>query len=102
MVDYNALGIIVRYFVFSRQGLDSDVEKEMKVIWCAKDKNKAFDDVMVGKSVVLVSCDVDIVDYYVFGVQFGVSGISVVVLSNGIFVSGYQSSKEMKEFFDEY
>lgn len=102
MVDYNVLGIIVCYFVFLCQGLDSDVEKEMKVIWCVKDKNKVFDDVMVGKSVVLVSCDVDIVDYYVFGVQFGVSGILVVVLSNGIFVLGYQLLKEMKEFFDEH
>ena len=51
MADYNALGITVRYLAFPRQGLDSDAEKEMKAIWCAKDKNKAFDDVMAGKSV---------------------------------------------------
>lgn len=49
MADYNALGITVRYLAFPRQGLDSDAEKEMKAIWCAKDKNKAFDDVMAGK-----------------------------------------------------
>lgn len=30
----------------------------MKAIWCAKDKNKAFDDVMAGKSVAPASCDV--------------------------------------------
>ena len=60
MADYNALGITVRYLAFPRQGLESDAEKEMKAIWCAKDKNKAFDDVMAGKSVAPASCDVDI------------------------------------------
>lgn len=102
MADYNALGITVRYLAFPRQGLDSDAEKEMKAIWCAKDKNKAFDDVMAGKSVAPASCDVDIADHYALGVQLGVSGTPAVVLSNGTLVPGYQPPKEMKEFLDEH
>ncbi len=92
----------MRYLAFPRQGLDSDAEKEMKAIWCAKDKNKAFDDVMAGKSVAPASCDVDIADHYVLGVQLGVSGTPAVVLSNGTLVPGYQPPKEMKEFLDEH
>ena len=102
MADYNALGITVRYLAFPRQGLDSDAEKEMKAIWCAKDKNKAFDDVMAGKSVAPASCDVDIADHYALGVQLGVSGTPAVVLSNGTLVPGYQPPKDMKEFLDEH
>ncbi len=102
MADYNALGITVRYLAFPRQGLDSDAEKEMKAIWCAKDKNKAFDDVMAGKSAAPASCDVDIADHYALGVQLGVSGTPAVVLSNGTLVPGYQPPKEMKEFLDEH
>ena len=102
MSDYNALGITVRYLAFPRQGLDSDAEKEMKAIWCAKDKNKAFDDVMAGKSVAPASCDVDIADHYALGVQLGVSGTPAVVLSNGTLVPGYQPPKDMKEFLDEH
>lgn len=102
MKDYNVLGIMVCYLVFLCQGLESQVEQDMKFIWCVKDKNKVFDDVMVGKGVKLVSCDVNIVDYYVLGVQLGVSGMLVIVLSNGYVVSGYQGLKEMKVFFDEY
>lgn len=102
MSDYNALGITVRYLAFPRQGLDSDAEKEMKAIWCAKDKNKAFDDVMAGKSVAPASCDVDIADHYALGVQLGVSGTPAIVLSNGTLVPGYQPPKEMKEFLDEH
>ncbi|HBE4750220.1 TPA: thioredoxin fold domain-containing protein [Escherichia coli] len=94
--------ITVRYLAFPRQGLDSDAEKEMKAIWCAKDKNKAFDDVMAGKSAAPASCDVDIADHYALGVQLGVSGTPAVVLSNGTLVPGYQPPKEMKEFLDEH
>ncbi|VDY38510.1 thiol:disulfide interchange protein [Salmonella enterica subsp. enterica serovar Daytona] len=36
----------------------------MKSIWCAKDKNKAFDDAMAGKGVKPASCDVNIADHY--------------------------------------
>ena len=50
MKDYNALGITVRY-PFPRAGVQSQPEQDMKAIWCAKDRNKAFDDAMNGKGV---------------------------------------------------
>lgn len=83
MKDYNALGITVRYLAFPRQGLESQAEQDMKSIWCAKDKNKAFDDAMAGKGVKPASCDVNIADHYALGVQLGVSGTPAIVLSNG-------------------
>ena len=102
MKDYNALGITVRYLAFPRQGLDSQAEQDMKSIWCAKDKNKAFDDAMTGKGVKAATCDVDIANHYALGVQFGVSGTPAIVLSNGYVVPGYQGPKEMKEFLDAH
>ncbi len=74
----------------------------MKSIWCAKDKNKAFDDAMTGKGVKAATCDVDIANHYALGVQFGVSGTPAIVLSNGYVVPGYQGPKEMKEFLDAH
>ncbi|WP_312980755.1 bifunctional protein-disulfide isomerase/oxidoreductase DsbC [Atlantibacter sp.] len=102
MKDYNALGITVRYLAFPRQGIQSQAEKDMKSIWCAKDRNKAFDDAMSGKSVPATSCDIDIADHYALGVQFGVTGTPAIVLSNGYVVPGYQGPKEMKAFLDEH
>ena len=102
MSDYNALGITVRYLAFPRQGLESQAEQQMKAIWCAKDKKKAFDDVMAGKAATPASCDIDIADHYALGVQLGVSGTPAIVLSNGTLVPGYQPPKEMKEFLDEH
>jgi thiol:disulfide interchange protein DsbC len=102
MADYNALGITVRYLAFPRQGMQSEAADNMKVIWCAKDRNKAFDDAMAGKGVKAASCDVDIADQYALGVQFGVSGTPAIVLSNGYVVPGYQAPQEMKTFLDEH
>ncbi|WP_318366183.1 bifunctional protein-disulfide isomerase/oxidoreductase DsbC [Enterobacter sp.] len=102
MADYNALGITVRYLAFPRQGMQSEAAQDMKSIWCAKDRNKAFNDAMGGKGVKPASCDVDIADHYALGVQFGVSGTPAIVLSNGYVVPGYQGPQEMKTFLDEH
>lgn len=102
MSDYNALGITVRYLAFPRAGIQSQPEQDMKAIWCAKDRNKAFDDAMNGKSVQPASCDLDIANHYALGVQFGVNGTPAIVLNDGTLVPGYQGPKEMKEFLDEH
>ena len=102
MKDYNALGITVRYLAFPRQGVQSQAEQDMKSIWCAKDRNKAFDDAMNGKGVQAATCDIDIANHYALGVQFGVTGTPAIVLSDGFMVPGYQGPKEMKAFLDEH
>lgn len=102
MADYNALGITVRYLAFPRQGMQSQAAADMKAVWCAKDRNKAFDDAMGGKGVKPASCDIDLANHYALGVQFGVSGTPAIVLSNGYVVPGYQGPQEMKAFLDEH
>ncbi len=66
----------------------------MKSIWCAKDKNKAFDDAMAGKGVKPASCDVNIADHYALGVQLGVSGTPAIVLSNGYVVPAIRTERD--------
>lgn len=102
MKDYNALGITVRYLAFPRQGVQSQAEQDMKSIWCAKDRNKAFDDAMNGKGVQAASCDINIASHYALGVQFGVNGTPAIVLNDGYVVPGYQGPQEMKAFLDEH
>lgn len=101
MDDYNALGITVRYLAFPRQGLDSPAEAEMKSIWCAKDRNKAFDAAMKGDSVAAASCNINITQHYALGVQFGIQGTPAIVLQDGTMIPGYQGPKEMKAFLDK-
>jgi thiol:disulfide interchange protein DsbC len=102
MSDYNALGITVRYLAFPRQGLQSQAESDMKSIWCAKDRNKAFDAAMKGGDVAPASCDINLANHYNLGVQFGVQGTPAIVLSNGSMIPGYQGPKEMKKLLDAH
>lgn len=100
--DYNALGITVRYLAFPRQGLQSQAEQDMKSIWCAKDRAKAFDAAMSGNAVQPASCDINFAKHYALGVQLGVNGTPAIVLNDGYVVPGYQGPKEMKAFLDEH
>lgn len=102
MSDYNALGITVRYLAFPRQGLKSQAESDMKSIWCAKDRNKAFDAAMKGGDVAPASCDINLANHYNLGVQLGVQGTPAIVLSNGSMIPGYQGPKEMKQMLDAH
>ncbi len=102
MSDYNALGITVRYLAFPRQGVNSQAEKDMKSIWCAKDRNKAFDAAIKGSAVAPASCDLDIKKHYALGVQFGIQGTPAVLLTDGTLIPGYQGPKDMKAFLDEH
>lgn len=102
MSDYNALGITVRYLAFPRQGLQSQAENNMKSIWCAKDRKKAFDAAMKGGEVAPASCDINLANHYNLGVQFGVQGTPAIVLSNGSMLPGYQGPKEMKQMLDAH
>ena len=101
MSDYNALGITVRYLAFPRQGLNSQAEQDMKAIWCAKDRNKAFDAAMNGGKVTPASCNINLANHYKLGIQFGVQGTPAIVLKDGSMIPGYQGPKEMKEFLDK-
>lgn len=102
MKDYNALGITVRYLAFPRQGLESKAASEMKSIWCAKDRAKAFDTAMKGGKVEPASCDIDMAGQYYLGVQFGINGTPAIILNDGTLIPGYQGPKEMKKMLDAH
>lgn len=102
MKDYNDLGITVRYLAFPRQGLNSKAAGDMTAIWCAKDRQKAFDSAMSGGKADAATCDIDIAQQYNLGLQFGVKGTPAVILEDGTLIPGYQGPKEMKEMLDSH
>ncbi|MFD1803798.1 bifunctional protein-disulfide isomerase/oxidoreductase DsbC [Mixta tenebrionis] len=101
MSDYNALGITVRYLAFPREGLNGKVAKEMKSIWCAKDRNKAFDAAMKGSAVAPADCKTDLAQHYQLGILFGIQGTPAILLENGLMIPGYQGPQEMKQLLDK-
>lgn len=100
MADYNALGITVRYLAFPRQGLNSPTEKQMKSIWCAADRKKAFDGAMKGEDISPIDCKINLDEHYKLGVLYGIQGTPAILLENGMMVPGYQGPQEMKQMLD--
>ncbi|PIJ48998.1 bifunctional protein-disulfide isomerase/oxidoreductase DsbC [Erwinia sp. OLTSP20] len=100
IADYNALGITVRYLAFPREGLTGEVEKQMKSIWCAADRNKAFDAAMKGSAPQPVACDLDLSRQYKLGILYGIQGTPAILLQNGTLIPGYQGPQELKTFLD--
>lgn len=102
MKDYNALGITVRYLAFPRQGPQSEAASDMSAIWCAKDRNSAFDRAIKGETVTPATCDIDIARQYQLGIQFGIKGTPAVIFEDGTIIPGYQGPKEMKQILDTH
>ena len=100
MADYNALGITVRYLAFPREGLNGQIEQQMKSIWCAADRRKAFDAAMKGEDVTPAKCDIDIAQHYKLGVLFGIQGTPALLLQNGSMIPGYQGPQDLKRYLD--
>ncbi|EXU75022.1 MULTISPECIES: bifunctional protein-disulfide isomerase/oxidoreductase DsbC [Erwinia] len=100
MADYNALGITVRYLAFPREGMNGQVAKDMKSIWCVADRKKAFDAAMKGEAVSPADCKIDLAKQYQLGVLYGIQGTPAILLQNGMMVPGYQGPQEMKQMLD--
>lgn len=100
MADYNALGITVRYLAFPREGMNGQVAKEMKSIWCAADRRKAFDAAEKGEAVSPIDCKIDLSQHYNLGILYGIQGTPAILLENGMMVPGYQGPQDMKKLLD--
>lgn len=100
MADYNALGITVRYLAFPREGLNGDVVKEMTSVWCAADRNKAFDEAMKGNAPAAAKCNINLAPQYQLGILYGIQGTPAMLLDNGTMIPGYQGPQELKQYFD--
>jgi len=104
MADYNALGITVRYLAFPREGLHGQVENAMKAIWCAADRNKAFDEAMKGNAPQMSapdSCKIDLDQHYKLGILYGIQGTPAILTDSGMMIPGYQGPQELKQVLDQ-
>jgi len=102
MADYNALGITVRYLAFPREGMNGQVAKDMKSIWCVADRHKALDAAMKGEEISPADCKIDIGAQYKLGILFGIQGTPAILLEDGTLVPGYQGPQDMKKFLDSH
>ncbi|MBS6059731.1 MAG: bifunctional protein-disulfide isomerase/oxidoreductase DsbC [Pantoea sp.] len=70
-------------------------------LWCAADRNKAFDAAMKGDEVSPIDCKIDLQKQYQLGILFGIQGTPAILMENGMMIPGYQGPQEMKQFLDK-
>ena len=89
--------VTVHLFLFPILGPDS--AEKSKNIWCAKDKGKTWEDLMVnGKPVAAAKCDTTAVTRNIeFGRKHKITGTPTMIFANGTRVPGAVSAAEVEK-----
>lgn len=93
----NRHGIEVRYLFWPRAGLNSMSAREAESVWCAKDRQQAYDRAVNGGDVRYASCRNPVARDFTLGVQMGVQGTPTIILSNGKILPGYLPAPQLME-----
>ena len=101
IVDYNRLGITVRYVAYPRAGIPSPTYDKMVSVWCADDPHQAIGDAKFGRSVPERACDNPIGAHYAAGQRIGVRGTPAILLDSGDLLGGYVPPDELITYLDE-
>ncbi|MBT9136396.1 MAG: Thiol:disulfide interchange protein DsbC [Firmicutes bacterium] len=97
MAEYNRLGITIEYLAWPRAGINSGDFVKMRNIWCAADRNKAFDDTIAGRPVPAVNCNSPIPNQIALGQQIGVEGTPAIYGQSGIHIGGFLEPQQMAQ-----
>ncbi|MDC0610690.1 bifunctional protein-disulfide isomerase/oxidoreductase DsbC [Vibrio sp.] len=100
MQQYNDLGITVRYLAFPRQGATGQVADQMATIWCADDKEAAYNTVesdrkLPAKNANFSSCQKKVAEQHNLGRELGVAGTPAIFLPNGMMIGGYLPPEQL-------
>lgn len=98
MSKLNDLGITVRYLAFPRAGESSATAEKMSKIWCAKNKQQAFNDASNDKAVEGSVCPSrSIARGYELGQAMGINGTPTLVFEDGTIFPGYLPPEKLLE-----
>ena len=93
--DYLALGISIEYYGFPRDGLQTQVFKDMQSAWCSDDPKLSITKLKAGDDVEEKTCQNSIQMHYEYGQLLGITGTPSIFLSNGQKLSGYIPASEL-------
>lgn len=91
----NEAGVTVRYLAYPRAGLGSPSYFKAVSVWCADDKAKMMDDVMLGMPAEKKQCENPVRDHMIQAQVFEVNGTPNIIFDNGDLLPGYAPAKEI-------
>lgn len=96
--EYMDEGIEIRYFLYPRNGPQSESWVKAEHVWCADDRNEALTLSKLDKPFPTHDCDASIISkHYAMGQDVGLRGTPAIVLEDGTLFSGYLPPKQLAE-----
>ncbi len=93
----NAMGITVRYLSFPRDGAGSASWQKAVDVWCARDRNAAFEAAMSGRTVKSAKCNNGAVAAgYQFGQMLDLDGTPAIITERGQLIDGYLPPRDLE------
>lgn len=95
-----AAGISVEYLAWPRGGPRGPGYAQTQAVWCSKDREKAYDQVMRGEELKVGSCDHPIRKHFELGETLNVSGTPAVFGPDGTQLGGYVTAEAIIDALD--
>jgi thiol:disulfide interchange protein DsbC len=92
---YNALGITIAYAAFPRGGINSEMDRLLKDVWCANDQKQALTDAKNDVAIAKGTCNTPVDQMYSIGESLGINGTPAIILPNGDMVPGYRPPEQL-------
>ena len=92
---YLSNGITINYLAFPRDGLDSEVYKDMVSAWCSSDPKDSLSKLKKGKNIENKDCNNPVDEHYRKGSLIGITGTPTIILEDGRKFSGYIPANEL-------
>ncbi|HLW74681.1 MAG TPA: DsbC family protein [Gammaproteobacteria bacterium] len=97
-----AMGVELRYIAFPRTGVDSPSWDKAVAVWCAKNRQVAYQYAMRGADVGEGKCDpAPVAAGYEFAQKLGVDGTPVMINEYGQLIDGYVPPEQLVRLLDD-
>ncbi len=98
---YNDLGIEIRYLAYPRAGIDSPSASKLESAWCAKDPQKALDDLKNLRNIKPAKCDNPIAEQFRKGGELGVNATPALLFPDGRLMLGYMPPEKLLQAVEQ-
>lgn len=92
---YLSNGITINYLAFPRDGLDSEVYKDMVSVWCSLDPKDSLNKLKKGENIESKNCKNPVEEHFRKGSLIGITGTPTIILEDGRKFSGYIPANEL-------
>lgn len=96
VAEYNDRGIAIDYVAYPRGGERNPAWAQMRSIWCAKDRKKAYDSAIAGAAPAgNAACDDPLASHYALGESLNVEGTPAIYTESGKYIGGFLQPDQM-------